>query len=140
MRETSPRRALTDWTTVAGLDGTGLLALVTDGADAEAIHLATLGYEVFVLHGASPDAERPAHVHHVVADVGDLPTEWRRRFGLVVTLGATPPVDVVADHGLLVSLSEAPIEDPHDFTRVARESTGHEPSTRTVWVRMPTGS
>ena len=39
-RPTAPRRVLTDWTTSAGVDGTGLLALVLGGATAEAIHLA----------------------------------------------------------------------------------------------------
>ncbi|MGA8851743.1 MAG: hypothetical protein WB508_08490, partial [Aeromicrobium sp.] len=67
-RRSGPRRLLTDWTTSAGVDGTGLLALVLGGATPEGIHLATLGYETFVLHvddSAADAAQQAAHVHHV---------------------------------------------------------------------------
>lgn len=100
-----PRRLLTDWTTTAGVAGDGLLALVAgDGVTAEGIHLATLGYEVFVL-GPGDDL---THVHHVDVPADDLPEVWRDRFALVVTFDASPAAalaPVLADGGLLVVLA-----------------------------------
>lgn len=111
----SPRRALTDWTTVAGLDGAGLLALVTGGATAEGIHLATLGYEVFVLHVddvAAAEAEAPPHVHHVTARADELPAEWTDRFDLVVALDGAVVTSVLAPQGLLLVVADGPVELP----------------------------
>ena len=101
-----PRRLLTDWTTTAGVAGDGLLALVAgDGVTPEGIHLATLGYEVFVL-GAGDDLAR---VHHVDVAADALPEQWRARFALVVTFDPTlvPPLaSTVADGGLVVALGD----------------------------------
>lgn len=83
--EVAPRRILTDWTSSSGLAGDGLLALVAGSeVTAEGIHLATLGYEVFVL-GSGDDL---AHVYHVESEPAQLPAEWNERFGLVVYFGA----------------------------------------------------
>jgi len=109
----APSRVLTDWTTVAGLDGAGLLALVTAGATAEGIHLATLGYEVFVLHVDAADAEaaeEAAHVHHVGVDVAALPVEWNQRFALIVALDGVVPVGALAPQGLVVAIADTAIE------------------------------
>lgn len=120
----APRRLLTDWTTSAGVDGTGLLALVLGGATAEGIHLATLGYEVFVLHPDDADveaAEQAAHVHHVAADPAALPEQWRRRFDLVVAIDTAPAVEQVAEAGLLIMVSAGPIDVPDGLERVQRD-------------------
>lgn len=136
----APRRVLTDWTTVAGLDGTGLLALVTAGASPEGIHLATLGYEVFVLHADQADAdaaESAAHVHHVAAEVTALPAEWEGRFALVVALDAVVPDQVVAAQGLVVALADGPLDHP-GLTRVVAEEVedGGTVKVRTVLARL----
>lgn len=120
----APRRLLTDWTTSAGLDGTGLLALVLDGATPEGIHLATLGYEVFVLHAddaAAGAAEQAAHVHHVASDSSALPAEWSGRFDLVVAIDAVLPVDQLAPAGVLFVASTGSIEAPGDLIEVLRQ-------------------
>ena len=81
----APRRLLTDWTTEAGIAGEGLLALVAgDDAVPEAVHLATLGYEVFVLDAVTPDADTPPRVHVVDVAPAEVPTPWHDRFALVV--------------------------------------------------------
>ena len=130
---------LTDWTTVAGVDGSGLLALVTGAATAEGIHLATLGYEVFVTHPDATsvdDAEAPSHVHHVVApDV--LPEAWPGRFDLVVALDGAPPVAAVAPQGLVLVVADEATE--LDGLRVlATEEVRElgEVRTRTVLARL----
>lgn len=107
----SPRRLLTDWTTEAGVAGDGLAALVV-GPDAvpEAVHLATLGYEVLVLDGAVPDTETPSRVHVVGLPVADVPAAWSRRFALVLVTAVhevAAVVDCVAEAGLLVVLGDA---------------------------------
>jgi hypothetical protein len=107
-----PRRLLTDWTTTAGVAGDGLAALVAaHDAVAEAIHLATLGYEVFVLDGTTPDAAAPPPVHVVDVAAAALPDAWHGRFALVVADPASAPsvVPCVADAGLLVVLGDAPV-------------------------------
>ncbi|MCX6408761.1 MAG: hypothetical protein NTV28_17765 [Propionibacteriales bacterium] len=108
----SPRRLLTDWTTPAGVAGDGLAALVA-AADsvADAIHLATLGYEVFVLDPVTPDAAAPPPVHVVDLAAGDLPDAWHGRFALVVADAATSAqvVPCVAEAGLLVVVDDAPV-------------------------------
>lgn len=109
-----PRRLLTDWTTTAGVAGHGLTALVAaHDAVADAIHLATLGYEVFVLDGTTPDDATPPPVHVVDVAAADLPEAWRGRFALVVADAATSAtvVTCVADAGLLVVLGDAPVPD-----------------------------
>lgn len=133
----APHRRLTDWTTTAGLDGSGLLALVTSGATAEGIHLATLGYEVFVLHGsqASADAaDTAAHVHAVVADPVALPPEWTDRFDLVVAEHGHVPAGVVAPQGLLVVFSDGPVE-VDGLTHVTTDQL-EDGGRRSVWVRL----
>ncbi len=123
-QRSGPRRLLTDWTTSAGLDGTGLLALVLGGSTAEGIHLATLGYETFVLHTtdeAAESAEQAAHVHHVVADPAALPGEWSGRFDLVIALDAPPAPDQVAPAGILFISSTDPVGVPTDFAEVISE-------------------
>lgn len=107
-----PRRLLTDWTTTAGVAGDGLAALVAaDDAVADAIHLATLGYEVFVLDGTTPDDAAPPRVHVVDVAAADLPDAWHRRFALVVADAAAsvPAAACVADAGLLVVIGDAPV-------------------------------
>lgn len=140
----APRRLLTDWTTSAGVDGTGLLALVLGGATAEGIHLATLGYEVFVLHAddaTAEIAESAAHVHHVAADAGGLPEQWHRRFDLVVAIDAAPTVDQVAPAGLLFVVSADAITLPDGLQEVLREEVENPaqpgvPSVRVVLARL----
>ncbi len=140
-RRQSPRRLLTDWTTSAGVDGTGLLALVLGGATAEGIHLATLGYEVFVLHAddvSAEGAEQAVHVHHVAADPAALPEPWHRRFDLVVAIDTAPAVDQVAAAGLLFVVSAVPIDVPEGFQRVLRdevEDAGRQ-GERSVLARL----
>ncbi len=110
----APRRLLTDWTTTAGVSGDGLVALVAaDDAVAEAIHLATLGYEVFVLDLLTPDAATPERVHVVPIGASDVPVEWHDRFALVVADADASAVVVpcVAPAGLLVVLGDAPVPD-----------------------------
>ena len=123
-----PRRLLTDWTTSAGVAGDGLLALVAgDDVTPEGIHLATLGYEVFVL-GVGDDLSR---VHHVDVAAIDLPQPWHERFALVVTFDpdqAAALVPALADGGLLVVIGA----DGHDvdlpgLAEVARE-VGPDPN------------
>ncbi|MGJ9421607.1 hypothetical protein [Aeromicrobium sp. CF3.5] len=124
IKRQSPRRLLTDWTTSAGVDGTGLLALVLEGATAEGIHLATLGYEVFVLHAddvSAGAAEQAVHVHHVAGDPAALPEPWRRRFDLVVAIDAAPAVEQVAPAGLLFVVSADSIDVPEGLERVLRD-------------------
>lgn len=137
-RPREPRRLLTDWTTSAGVDGAGLLALVLGGATAEGIHLATLGYEAFVLHAdetSAEAAEQAAHVHHVVADPADLPEEWHRRFDLVVALDHQPAVDQVAPAGLLLVVSAAPIPVPEGLEEVLREEIENPADPEAVYER-----
>lgn len=120
-----PRRLLTDWTTNAGVDGTGLLALVLGGATAEGIHLATLGYETFVLHAddaAVEAATQAAHVHHVVADPAALPEQWYQRFDLVVAIDVAPAVDQVAPAGLVFVTSPDSIAVSDGLSEVLHES------------------
>lgn len=139
-----PRRLLTDWTTSAGVDGNGLLALVLGGATAEGIHLATLGYEVFVLHADDASAEaaqRAAHVHHVVADAAALPGEWDRRFDLVVAIQAEPAVEQVAPAGLAFVISSNPAEAPVGLAEVLRDQVEDpdrpdHPFHRSVFARL----
>lgn len=107
-----PRRLLTDWTTTAGVAGDGLAALVTAAdAVAEAIHLATLGYEVFVLDTVTPDDATPPRVHVVPIAADEVPEVWHDRFALVVADVASSAVVVpcVAEAGLLVVIGEAPV-------------------------------
>lgn len=133
----APRRVLTDWTTMAGVDGTGLLALVTGGATAEGIHLATLGYEVFVLHSdqAGVDAaESAAHVHPVVASTAALPDQWSERFDLVVALDGDLPADAVAPQGIALVVATAAVE-VIGFTRVVTEQVS-DGESRTVLVKL----
>lgn len=107
-----PRRLLTDWTTTAGVAGDGLAALVAaHDAVAEAIHLATLGYEVFVLDGTTSDDATPPPVHVVDVAAADLPEAWHGRFALVVADPASSRavVPCVAEAGLLVVLGDAPV-------------------------------
>lgn len=107
-----PRRLLTDWTTTAGVSGDGLLALVAaQDAMAEAIHLATLGYEVFVLDAVTPDDATPPPVHVVDVAASALPGEWHGRFALVVAdvASSAAAVPCVAEAGLLVVLGDAPV-------------------------------
>lgn len=107
----SPRRLLTDWTTTAGVSGDGLLALVAAvDAVAEAIHLATLGYEVFVLDRVTPDDATPPRVHVVDVAPSQVPPEWDARFALVVAdvEASAAVVSCVAEAGLLVVLGDAP--------------------------------
>ena len=131
---------LTDWTTVAGLDGTGLLALVTAGATAEGIHLATLGYEVFVAHSSPEDAEVAeiaAHVHHVAVDLTDLPAEWAGRFALVAAMDGVVPAQAVAPQGLVVAIADEAVE--HDgLTQVVAEPVDDDgsPRVRTVMAAL----
>lgn len=108
----SPRRLLTDWTTTAGVAGDGLAALVAaDDAVADAIHLATLGYEVFVLDTVTPDTATPPRVHVVPIAAAEVPQAWYDRFALVVADVASSAVVVpcVAEAGLLVVLGDAPV-------------------------------
>lgn len=133
----APQRRLTDWTTTAGVDGSGLLALVTGGAAPEAIHLATLGYEAFVLHAdqSSADAaEQATHVHHVVADPESLPAEWSDRFGLVVSMDGQVPGGVVAPQGLVVTFSSGDLDLP-GLTHVAAEALD-DGEQRSVWIKL----
>ncbi len=123
-RPTAPRRVLTDWTTSAGVDGTGLLALVLGGATAEGIHLATLGYEVFVLHAddaSAAAAETAGHVHHVATDPAGLPEPWHRRFDLVVAIDVPPTPDQVGPAGLLVAVSDAPLPTADGLDEVVHD-------------------
>jgi len=125
---------------VAGLDGTGLLALVTAGATAEGIHLATLGYEVFVLHASQGDAdiaEAAMHVHHVAAEATALPAAWEGRFALVVALDGAVPEHVVAPQGLVMALADGPL-DQTGLTRVVAEEVqeGASVRVRTVLARL----
>ena len=122
-----PRRLLTDWTSTAGAAGDGLLALVAgDRVTPEGIHLATLGYEVFVL-GVGDDL---THVHHVDVPADGLPGVWHDRFALVVTFDAAAVpalVPVLAEGGLLVVLVDAETSvDLTGLVEVARE-TGPDP-------------
>jgi D-arabinose 1-dehydrogenase-like Zn-dependent alcohol dehydrogenase len=141
-RPDAPRRLLTDWTTSAGLDGAGLLALVLGGATAEGIHLATLGYEVFVLHAdeaAAEAAQQTAHVHHVAADHTGLPDQWRRRFDLVVAIDVPPAVEQVADAGLLLVVGPTVPPAPRGLEEVLREAAvgaGDDARVRAVWARL----
>jgi len=133
----APRRVLTDWTTMAGVDGTGLLALVTGGATAEGIHLATLGYEVFVLHTdqeAADAAEQAAHVHPVVASPVALPDEWTERFDLVVALDGDLPSTAVAPQGVAFVVADEPVH-LEGFTRVIDERVA-DGGVRTVLVSL----
>ena len=139
-QRSGPRRLLTDWTTSAGLDGAGLLALVLGGATAEGIHLATLGYETFVLHAdeaAAESAEQAAHVHHVAGDPSALPEQWDRRFDLVVAIDAEPAVDQVAAAGLLFVVSASPIPVPDGLAEVLREGVEAPDRQRVVLARLP---
>lgn len=138
----SPRRLLTDWTTEAGIAGEGLLALVAgDDAVPEAVHLATLGYEVFVLDAVTSDADTPPRVHVVDVAPADVPGEWHGRFALVVAdvadAGALPGAlaSCVAPAGLLLVLGHAPVPSPLVDAEVAglaevRTEVGPDPDAR----------
>lgn len=88
-----PQPLLADWTGSADLDGTGRRAIVVGcglGADAE--HLAGLGFTTAAFD-LSPTAIRTARsrypdstVDYRVADLFDLPAEWRQAFDLVVEI------------------------------------------------------
>jgi len=136
----APRRALTDWTTTAGADGAGLLALVTGGATAEGIHLATLGYEVFVLHDnqvSADAAEQASHVHPVVASPAALPQEWAQRFDLVVALDGDLPVEAIAPQGLAVVFDDHAAEVDELTTVVAEQvDDGQSRGVRTILARL----
>ncbi|MGJ9411247.1 hypothetical protein ACHAAC_00935 [Aeromicrobium sp. CF4.19] len=123
----SPRRLLTDWTTEAGAAGDGLLALVA-GPDVtpEGIHLATLGYEVFVL-GVGEDLSR---VHHVEVAADALPEPWHGRFALVVTFDPSVTAalaDTVAEGGLLVVIGPAGAEFALPGLTEVRRERGPDP-------------
>lgn len=132
----APRRLLTDWTTTAGVSGDGLLALVTaDDAVAEAIHLATLGYEVFVLDATTPDDATPAPVHVVPVAAAQVPAQWHDRFALVVADPATSRdvVACVAPAGLLVVIGDAPAPaDPAPGLVEVLVESGPDPDAPTV--------
>ncbi|WP_375000267.1 hypothetical protein [Aeromicrobium sp. CTD01-1L150] len=130
-----PRRLLTDWTTTAGLAGDGLLALVAgDEVTPEGIHLATLGYEVFVLGPHVEAAQDLARVHHVAVDVAAeaLPQQWQSRFALAVTFdpALTPQLaGTLAVGGLLVAVGEAGADvDLSTLTEVLHEQ-GPDPDS-----------
>lgn len=127
-----PRRLLTDWTTTAGVAGDGLLALVAgDMVTPEGIHLATLGYEVFVL-GSGDDLAR---VHHVDVAAEALPAEWKGRFALVVTFDPSTTAALagtVAEGGLLVAMGAVGREpDLSGLSEVLREQ-GPDPDEPTT--------
>lgn len=88
-----PQPLLADWTRAADLDGTGRRAIVVGcglGADAE--HLAGLGFTTTAFD-LSPTAIRTASarnpestVDYRVANLLELPEDWRRAFDLVVEI------------------------------------------------------
>ena len=88
-----PQPLLADWTRAADLDGTGRRAIVVGcglGADAE--HLAGLGFSTAAFD-LSPTAIRTARsrnpdstVDYRVANLLELPEEWRQAFDLVVEI------------------------------------------------------
>jgi SAM-dependent methyltransferase len=101
--------------------GTGRAVVVGCGLGADAEHVASLGYATtaFDIAGTAVDLARERHpdsgVDYRVADLFDLPPEWRRAFDLVVeiyTVQALPVAyrprvtatvaDLVADGGRLL--------------------------------------
>jgi SAM-dependent methyltransferase len=106
---------LVEWTAAAALDGRGRRAIVVGcglGDDAE--HVASLGFDT-VAFDVAPTAIRGARarfpdsaVEYVVADLLDVPAEWRGAFDLVVehiTVQALPdsvrPAAITAVAGLV---------------------------------------
>jgi SAM-dependent methyltransferase len=87
----APSPQLVEWSAARGLDGAGRRALVVGaglGHDAE--HVAAVGFDT-VAFDISPTAIRLARERHpgsrvtyAVADLFDLPAEWRAAFDLVV--------------------------------------------------------
>lgn len=136
-KERGPRRTLTDWTTSAGVGGDGLLALVAgDDVTPEAIHLATLGFEVFVL-GEGDDL---THVHHVDMQPGDLPELWHGRFSLVVSYDPALVAQlaaVLADGALVAVIGDSDSEiDLSGLTEVARDAGTDPNDPRREFVRV----
>ena len=141
------RRLLTDWTTTAGLDGAGLLALVVgDAVLPDALHLATLGYEVFAVTDAG-GAEAPGRVHVVDVAPADVPEVWQGRFGLVVVLadlGADALTAVNACLGVggvlvVIGAGETPDVPGLEPVVVDRGADPQDPRTerfRAVWARL----
>lgn len=127
----APRPQLVEWAEAQDLAGSGREALVVGcgyGADAE--FLASLGFRTTgfdfaptAIAGARrkhPDTE----VTYLVADVLDLPREWKGRFDLVVesltvqsmspeqhTVAARNIAELVAPHGTLLVLATTREED-----------------------------
>jgi SAM-dependent methyltransferase len=120
-----PHPLLREWTDASDLTGEGKRAVVVGcglGADAE--HLSRLGYATTGFDIA-PTAVRLARERHPdtsvdyrVADLLDLPTEWRRSFDMVVevfTIQALPDppraaaigavADLVAPGGTLLAIA-----------------------------------
>ena len=95
------RPQLVEWAEARDLTGGGREALVVGcryGADAEflaQLGFRTTGFDFAPTAIAAARRTYPAsEVHYVVADVLDLPREWRRRFDLVVeslTVQSMPP-------------------------------------------------
>jgi SAM-dependent methyltransferase len=96
-----PRPQLVEWAEARALAGGGRTALVVGcgyGADAEFLaHLGfrTTGFDFAPTAIAAARRKYPAsEVNYLVADVLDLPREWRHGFDLVVeslTVQSTPP-------------------------------------------------
>jgi len=147
----APRPQLVAWAEAQNLAGGGREALVVGcgyGADAE--YLASLGYRTIGFDFA-PTAiagarrKYPAsEVEYLVADVLDLPGEWRRRFALVVeslTVQSMPPEQhteaaqrigsLVAPEGTLLVLATTRDEGaevkgpPWPLSRVELEDFAH---------------
>lgn len=128
----APRPQLVEWAEAHGLDGGGRKALVVGcgyGSDAE--YLAQLGFRTtgFDFSPTAVEGARrthpSSHVTYLVADVLDLPQEWRGRFDLVVeslTVQSMPPAQhgeaarrigaLVAPGGTLVVLATTRIDEP----------------------------
>jgi SAM-dependent methyltransferase len=139
---------LVDWASARSLSGRGRRAIVVGcglGDDAE--HVASLGFST-VAFDVAPTAIRGARrrfpesrVEYVVADLLDLPAEWREAFDLVVehiTVQALPDsvrafaigaiAGLVAPRGTLIVVSGARGDDeavdgpPWPLTRAEVES------------------
>jgi SAM-dependent methyltransferase len=127
----APSPLLVEWTAARGLDGRGRRAVVVGcglGDDAE--HVASLGFDV-VAFDIAPTAIAGARrrfpesaVSYVVADLLDLPDDWRRAFDLVVehiTVQALPDppraaaiaavASLVAEGGTLIVVSGGRADD-----------------------------
>jgi hypothetical protein len=87
----APNGTLVEWTAARALDGRGRRAVVVgSGLGDDAEHVAGLGFET-VGFDIAPTAVRGARrrfpgssVSYVVADLLDVPREWRHAFDLVV--------------------------------------------------------